>query len=187
MALNLMQYRNGLVRGRALEIHWWNGTYFAHPGVYYLQSDAESEALPLLCRSPVASMGYYFAYDCNASGILGHEHAEYFGRVRDLFPEAESYGTNVLHFQLGAVPPPGMRHRRMDEIEPVYRGLFCHSKIISSTDGIHCSVNFLWQDPCMTGDTYNWYILRDCSNPEDWRRAREVYLNGQASVDVHLD
>ena len=193
MAVNFQQYRNGYVRGRAVELHYWNGVCGAHRGVFYLQSDSVSE--DHISRNLVADMGYHFAYDCNASGILGTpaEFTTYFGRVRDLFPDADRYGTNARHFQHGVVLPPGMRHIRMEcqELETddstLYYAWVFHSDLWPGSDGTHCPVNFLWQDPSMvSSDTYNWYILMDCYDPSEWLEAHEVYLNGAATVTVHI-
>ena len=189
MALNFHQYRNGYVRGRSVELYYWNGWYNDFRGVYYLQSDSVSEDYS--GRSVVAEMFYYFAYDCNASGILGHEHTTYFGRVRDLFPD-QTFSC-ASHFQHGSVLPAGMRHIRAetpdletDDSTMHYAWIF-HSRERPASDGVHAPVNFLWQDPSMVdSDTYNWYLLMDCHDPSEWQEARQVYLNGETTVTVRM-
>ena len=122
----------------------------------------------------MADMGYYFAKDGHASSILGHECPnEYLGRVGELFPGAERDGTNVRQFHRSAVLQAGDR-------QDLYYGWAFHSAERPASDGVHCPVNFLWQDPSMTGDTYHWYILMDIHEPEKCLEAHEVYLNGLA-------
>ena len=185
MALNFHQYRDGYVRGRSLDLYYWNGWYNEYRGVYYLQSDSVSE--DKRGRSAVADMGYFFAYDCNSSGILGHEHSTYFGRVRDLFPD-QTFSC-ASNFQHGCVLPQGMRHIRAetrdletDDLTMHHAWVF-HSQERPAADGVHAPVNFFWQDPSMvSSDTYNCYLLMDVHDPADWQEARLVYLNGAALV-----
>ena len=193
MALRFPSHSNGHGRVRSVAVHYWNGVYNMNRGVFYLQSDSVSA--DHLGRNLVADMHYNFAYDCNASGILGHENTKYFGRVRDLFPNAEKYGTNARYFQHGVVTPPGIRHIRMacrgleTDDSTLYYAWVVHSDVCVGSDGIHCPVNFLWQDPSMVlSDRYHWYVLMDCYHPSQWLEANEVYLNGTfdaAPVTAH--
>ena len=172
MALNFRRYCNGQAgRGICVEVYWWDGTHRAQRGVFYSQATADAGT------SPVAAMGYYFVRDCFASNILGHEYSEYLGRVGDLFPGAERYGTDFRQFHRNAILQPGDR-------QEVYHAWAFHCRDRVASDGVHCPVNFLWQDPSMVGETYHhtahWFILMDIHDPEICLESREVFVNGLA-------
>ena len=177
MALNLRQYRDGIVRRRHLQLYWWNGRYHGVSGVYYVQSNAESEERsPVRGMNQVACMSLNFNYLSDSSSIIGRDFSECLGRVGELVPAAEGYGVNVRAF-CEHMAPFG---------EPLYHAIVCHSKA-PSDDGIHCAIDFCWQGPRMIGDTYNWYTLQDITEPEEWLLARRVNLCGQRTVTSWLD
>ena len=97
---------------------------------------------------------------------------------RSMYPEATLREQQHLYAWL----------RQQQGGERIYHGWAGYSQDVYTIGGVHHAVDWLWQAPqyIMSGK-YNWYVLIDINEPENWYQARTMVTKGVRMMDDRFE